>query len=46
MSDLETDAHKKDIAVYDEWCASRGMVRIAHDVFSGKTGILGLDVDL
>jgi putative methanogenesis marker protein 12 len=35
-----------DIAVYDEWCASRGLSRIAHDVFSGKREILGLDVDL
>ena len=35
-----------DIAVYDEWCASRGLVRIARDVFSGKSGILGLETDL
>ena len=35
-----------DIAVYDEWCASRGLSRIARDVFSGKQEILGLDVDL
>ena len=35
-----------DVAVYDEWCASRGLVRIARDIFSGKQGILGLDVDL
>jgi putative methanogenesis marker protein 12 len=35
-----------DIAVYDEWCASRGLCRIARDVFSGKRVILGLDVDL
>ncbi len=36
----------RDVAVFDEWCASRGLVRIARDVFSGKTEILGLDVDL
>ncbi len=37
---------RKDIAVYDEWCASRGLVRIARDVFGGAKNILGLDVDL
>ncbi len=35
-----------DVAVYDEWCASRGLSRIARDVFSGKREILGLGVDL
>jgi putative methanogenesis marker protein 12 len=35
-----------NIAVYDEWCASRGCARIARDVFSGSFEILGLDVDL
>ncbi|MGB9176709.1 MAG: methanogenesis marker 12 protein [Methanoregula sp.] len=35
-----------DIAVYDEWCASRGLSRIAREVFMGKRDILGLDVDL
>lgn len=35
-----------DVAVYDEWCASRGLSRIACDVFSGKKDILGLTVDL
>ncbi|RPI38919.1 MAG: methanogenesis marker 12 protein [Methanoregulaceae archaeon] len=35
-----------DIAVYDEWCASRGLSRIARDVFKGKQEILGLGVDL
>jgi hypothetical protein len=35
-----------DVAVYDEWCASRGLSRIARDVFSGKKTILGLDTDL
>ncbi|MDD1681183.1 MAG: methanogenesis marker 12 protein [Methanoregula sp.] len=36
----------RDVAVFDEWCASKGLVRIARDVFCGKTEILGLDVDL
>jgi len=36
----------RDVRVYDEWCASRGLARIAHDVFSGAPGILGLDIDL
>jgi len=35
-----------DVAVFDEWCASKGLVRIARDVFHGKKGILGLGVDL
>ena len=30
--------------VYDEWCASRGLSRIARDVFSGKREILGIGV--
>jgi putative methanogenesis marker protein 12 len=36
----------QDVAVYDEWCASRGLARIARDVFSGAEEILGLGVDL
>ncbi|MDO8871991.1 MAG: methanogenesis marker 12 protein [Methanoregula sp.] len=35
-----------DVAVYDEWSASRGLARIARDIFSGSKEILGLDVDL
>ena len=35
-----------ELTVYDEWCASRGLVRIARDVFSGKKEILGIAVDL
>jgi len=35
-----------DVAVYDEWCASRGLAAIARDVFSGAENILGIDVDL
>jgi putative methanogenesis marker protein 12 len=40
------DLLRCDVAVYDEWCASRGLSRIARDIFSGKREILGLDVDL
>jgi len=36
----------RDVAVFDEWCASKGLARIAHDVFCGSSSILGLDVDL
>ncbi|WP_292370254.1 methanogenesis marker 12 protein [Methanoregula sp. UBA64] len=36
----------QDVAVYDEWCASRGLAAIARDVFSGADTILGIDVDL
>jgi len=36
----------QEIAVYDEWCASRGLARIARDIFSGSREILGLGVDL
>ena len=34
------------VAIYDEWCASRGLARIAGDVFSGASRILGIDVYL
>jgi hypothetical protein len=34
------------VAIYDEWCASRGCAQIARDVFSGRNDILGLDTDL
>jgi putative methanogenesis marker protein 12 len=41
------EAHlEREVTVYDEWCAARGLARIAHDVFSGTTDILGLGVDL
>jgi hypothetical protein len=40
------DLLSREIAVYDEWCASRGLSRIAREVFSGSSEILGLDVDL
>jgi putative methanogenesis marker protein 12 len=31
-------------AVFDEWCASRGMARISRDVFGGKREVLGIGV--
>ena len=36
----------RDVAVYDEWCASRGIARIAREVFSGRQEILGLSVEM
>jgi putative methanogenesis marker protein 12 len=36
----------RNLLVYDEWCASRGLAAIARDVFGGADSILGLDVDL
>jgi putative methanogenesis marker protein 12 len=36
----------REIRVYDEWCASRGLAGIARDVFSGKSEILGIGVDM
>ena len=35
----------REVAVYDEWCAARGLAGIARDVFSGATGVLGLAVE-
>jgi len=36
----------RPVAVYDEWCASRGLAKIANEVFSGSRSILGIGVDL
>jgi putative methanogenesis marker protein 12 len=36
----------KNVAVYDEWCACRGLVKICRDVFNGHSTIIGLTVDL
>jgi putative methanogenesis marker protein 12 len=36
----------REVRVYDEWCASRGLAMIAKEVFSGCGSILGIDVDL
>ncbi len=37
---------RRDVRIYDEWCAARGLAKIARDVFSGKEEILGIMVDL
>ncbi len=37
---------KREVAVYDEWCAANGLARIARSVFSEEREILGLGVDL
>jgi putative methanogenesis marker protein 12 len=36
----------REIRVYDEWCASRGLAGIACEVFSGRREILGIGVDM
>jgi hypothetical protein len=36
----------REVTIYDEWCASRGLAKIAKDAFSGSRSILGIDVDL
>jgi putative methanogenesis marker protein 12 len=36
----------RQVAVYDEWCASRGLAAIARDVFRGKGEILGIGVNV
>jgi len=36
----------REVTTYDEWCASQGLARIAHDVFFGTPEILGLKTDL
>jgi len=35
----------REVAVYDEWCAARGLAGIAREVFSGATEVLGLAVE-
>jgi hypothetical protein len=35
----------RDIAIYDEWCAARGLAKIARDTFLGAHQILGLAVN-
>ncbi|MDO8840951.1 methanogenesis marker 12 protein [Methanocalculus sp.] len=37
---------RSDIAVYDEWSASRGLSMIAEDIACGKKEILGIPVDI
>ncbi|NYT06507.1 MAG: methanogenesis marker 12 protein [Methanomicrobiales archaeon] len=33
------------VCIFDEWCASRGLWKIARDVFKGAPSILGIPVD-
>jgi putative methanogenesis marker protein 12 len=37
---------QEKVFVYDEWCASTGLWKIARDVFKKRTGVLGLGLDL
>ena len=34
------------VSIYDEWCASTGLWKIARDVFEKREGLLGLEIDL
>jgi putative methanogenesis marker protein 12 len=36
----------RDVICYDEWCAARGLSRIAEAVFSGAGELLGIGVEL
>jgi putative methanogenesis marker protein 12 len=36
----------REISVYDEWCASRGLAGIAREIFSGGREILGIGADM
>ncbi|MDD1707777.1 MAG: methanogenesis marker 12 protein, partial [Methanoregulaceae archaeon] len=36
----------REVAAFDEWCASSGLALIARDVFSGNREILGISVDM
>jgi len=37
---------RENVFVYDEWCASAGLWKIARDVFEKREGVLGLGLDL
>jgi putative methanogenesis marker protein 12 len=37
---------QEKVFVYDEWCASIGLWKIAEEVFERKKGVLGLELDL
>ncbi|TAJ44221.1 methanogenesis marker 12 protein [Methanofollis fontis] len=41
-----TDLLGREVAVYDEWCAAQGLARIARDVFTTGSPVLGLPIDL
>jgi len=36
----------RQCSIYNEWCASHGLSKIAEDVYSGKKDILGISVDI
>lgn len=36
----------KPVHVFDEWCAAKGLVKVARDVFGGAESVLGLRVDV
>jgi putative methanogenesis marker protein 12 len=40
------DLLQEKVFVYDEWCASTGLWKIAKEVFERKEGVLGLELDL
>jgi putative methanogenesis marker protein 12 len=46
ISDRVSTLLGKEVAVYDQWCASSGLALIARDVFSGSREILGIGVDM
>lgn len=37
---------REKVFIYDEWCASTGLWKIARDVFEKNEGVLGLGLDL
>jgi putative methanogenesis marker protein 12 len=36
----------RSVHVFDEWCAAKGLVKIARDVFGGATSVLGLGIEI
>lgn len=40
------DLLREKVFIYDEWCASTGLWKIARDVFEKKEGMLGLEINL
>ncbi len=37
---------QQNVTIFDEWCAARGLARMARDVFQGKEEILGIGVEI
>ena len=46
VSDQVSTLLGREVAAYDQWCASSGLALIARDVFSGRKEILGIGVDM